>query len=301
VALYPPEGAVAFDHPYVELARNGDEGQIQQAAAFRDFLLGAQAQDLLRERGYRGADDTPGDVLETDDNLDPDRSGADSAPPDGRAVAAVQEGWEALSRRFTTLAVMDVSGSMAEPVPGTGRSLMQFVVESAGRGAALFADDSNLGLWEFSTELPGGEQGGDYRELVQIGPVGEDLGGITRRDALRRALTQMQPTNDTSLYDTVLAAYIRARDATVPGRPTAVALFTDGRSDGDDLSLEGLLDRLRQEQDPARPVRMALIAYGENPPTAELTQVADLIGGRVFTPSSPEGITQVFLDVLTSP
>jgi len=48
-------------------------------------------------------------------------------------------------------------------------------------------------------------------------------------------------------------------------------------------------------------VRVALIAYGEAPPTAELTQVTDLVGGRVFTPSSPEGITQVFLEVLTSP
>ncbi len=301
VAFYPPEGGLSFDHPWVPLERAAADGVTEQAAAFRTFLLEPAAQDELRAAGYRGADDVPGAALAGDPGLSPARAGADAAPPDRQAVAAVLKGWAALSRRFTTLAVFDVSGSMAGQVPGTDRSLLAFVVESATRGAALFADDSHLGLWEFSTDLPGA-QGGDYRELVPIGPVGEDLGGgRTRRAALVEALRGLRPANDTALYDTILAAYITARDASVPGRPTAIALFTDGESDGDDLSLPQLLDALRAEQDPSRPVRIALIAYGEAPPTAELTQVTDLVGGRVFTPSSPEGITQVFLDVLTSP
>lgn len=302
-ALPMPEGGLSFDHPWVPLARAEADGAGAQAAAFRDFLLAADAQDELRRQGFRGADDVPGDVLAQDDALDPARAraGADADPPEGQAVAAALEGWTAISRRFTTLAVFDVSGSMAEQVPGTGRSLLEFVVESATRGTALFADDSHLGLWEFSTGLEGGAQDGDHRELVPIGPVAEDVGGAPRRQRLVEALRGLRPANDTALYDTILASYVAARDATVPGRPTAVALFTDGASDGDDLSLDQLLAELAEEQDPARPVRMALIAYGDAPPTAELTQVTELVGGRVFTPSSPEGITQVFLDVLTGP
>jgi len=189
VAFYPPEGGLSFDHPWVPLDRAEADGVTGQAAAFRTFLLEPASQDELRAAGYRGADDVPGAALAADAGLSPARSGADAAAPDRQAVAAVVEGWAALSRRFTTLAVFDVSGSMAVEVPGTGRSLLEFVVESATRGSALFADDSHLGLWEFSTDLPGGAQDGDYRELVPIGPVGEDLGGgRTRRAALVEAL-----------------------------------------------------------------------------------------------------------------
>lgn len=303
VAVYPADGGLPFDYPFLALPRpagDPDAERVRAACdAFRDFLLSPQAQARLQADGFRDAARRPGAALLEAEGVQPERAGTELLAPDGPAVRAALDVWAAISRRGTTLAVIDVSGSMAEEAPGTGKTLLEFTVDTAAQGSQLFAADSEVGLWEFSTELPGGAEDGDYRELVPIGPVGEPLGGATRREALVGALRGLQPTNDTALYDTLLAAHGAVQAAWDGDALNTVVLFTDGRSDGDQLDLDTLLARLRERQDPARPVQLVAIAYGDDPPLEELTAITEVTGGTVFTPTSPAQIAEVFLTVLS--
>ncbi len=46
-------------------------------------------------------------------------------------------------------------------------------------------------------------------------------------------------------------------------------------------------------------MQLVAIAYGADPPIEELNAIVGVVGGTVFTPSSPDQIEQVFLQVLT--
>lgn len=295
VALQPTGGAPAFDYPF-QILKGADR---PRARALLDALLAEQAQRRLQDEGFRDHDNQPGAVLEAAEGLNAERVGAEVEAPDGTAVRGVQGSWRALSQRGTTLFLMDVSGSMTDLVPGTDRTVLQVAGDAAIEGLTLFRDDSSVGLWEFSTELEGGAGGGDHRELVPLGPVGEVLDGVPRRERLDVALRGLEPANDTALYDSILAAYEAVQRANVAGELNSVVVFTDGRSDGDDLTLDALLGRLRELRDRARPTQVVAIAYGPEPDAASLGSITEVTGGRVFTPSSSEELGAAFLEVLT--
>jgi Ca-activated chloride channel family protein len=296
VALYPPEGGLSFDYPFQVLA-GADE---RRAGALLDLLLGDDAQRRFQEDGFRDAANRPGDVLAAaTEGLRPERAGAEVPVPAGDAVRTALGSWRAVSQRGVTLNVMDVSGSMKDLVPGTQERILDLAARSAQVSLELYREDSIVGLWQFSTGLPGCPQDGDYCELVPLGPMGEDLGGATRRDRMAAALDGLQPTNDTALYDTILAAYDTVQAAHRPDEFSTVIVFTDGRSDGDQLTLDALLTALRERADPARPVQLGLIAYGGAVDRPALEAIVGVTGGEVFTPATVEEIDEVFLRALT--
>src|SRR5206468_11773321 len=120
------------------------------------------------------------------------------------------------------------------------------VKAAASQGLALFAPETNLGSWVFSTNLNGRN---DWREDVPIGPTSAKLpNGQTRRQAMFTALTGMQASNgDTGLYDTTLAAFRAVKRSYAPGRLNIVVLLTDGINDdpGGGISKQELLSRLQ--------------------------------------------------------
>lgn len=82
------------------------------------------------------------------------------------------------------LVLFDVSGSMAEEVaPGLDR--LQATAHVGQTGLQLLADDSELGVWEFSTRLRGSR---DWAERVPIAPLGNRVGSVTQRQRILGAL-----------------------------------------------------------------------------------------------------------------
>src|SRR5262249_442525 len=121
--------------------------------------------------------------------------------PTVTAIDTLLSTWTAVTLPARILAVIDVSGSMAAPVPTAGgASREQATIEAARRGLGLFDDSWAVGLWIFSTLLDGSK---DYKELVPIGPV------ASQRTKLLNALGGVvpKPSGNTGLYDTILAAY----------------------------------------------------------------------------------------------
>jgi Ca-activated chloride channel family protein len=302
VAIYPKEGTLEADHPWVVLrAPWVNDAKRRAAAEFLDYLRSEPIQERFQAAGFRTSEGRPGPQLSQANGLLPDQPSRVLAPPAPKVVAAALESWNAARKRSNVLAVYDVSGSMKEEVPGTGgRTKMDIVKEAAGQALALFAPETNLGTWVFSTNLVGNQ---DWAESVPIGPTNARLpDGKIRRQVLAEALARLQATNgDTGLYDTTLAAFRAVQRSYAPQRINIVVLLTDGINDDPSGGIDRaeLLRRLKAEQDKERPVRVITIAYGANADAASLKMIADATGGLAFVSRDPRDILHVFTDAIT--
>jgi len=302
VAIYPKEGTLEADHPWVVLrAPWVNDAKRRAAAEFLDYLRSEPIQERFQAAGFRTSEGRPGPQLSQANGLLPDQPSRVLAPPAPKVVAAALESWNAARKRSNVLAVYDVSGSMKEEVPGTGgRTKMDIVKEAASQALALFAPETNLGTWVFSTNLVGNR---DWAESVPIGPTNARLpDGKIRRQVLAEALARLQATNgDTGLYDTTLAAFRAVQRSYAPQRINIVVLLTDGINDDPSGGIDRaeLLRRLKAEQDKERPVRVITIAYGANADAASLKMIADATGGLAFVSRDPRDILHVFTDAIT--
>jgi Ca-activated chloride channel homolog len=302
VAIYPKEGTLEADHPWVVLrAPWVDDAKRRAAASFLDYLRSEPVQARFQAAGFRTSEGRPGPQLSQANGLLPDQPARVLAPPSPKVVAAALESWNAARKRSNVLAVYDVSGSMKEVVPGSGgKTKMDIVKQAAGQALALFAPETNLGTWLFSTNLAGTR---DWVESVPIGPTNARLpDGKIRRQVLTEALNRLQATNgDTGLYDTTLAAFRALQRSYAPQRINIVVLLTDGINDDPSGGIDRaeLLRRLKAEQDKDRPVRIITIAYGANADAASLKMISDATGGLAFVSRDPRDILRVFTDAIT--
>ena len=288
VALYPPAALPGPDYPYAVLG-SGDEQT--GATAFLRALLAAEGARTLTESGLR----TPSGEAP---------AGIPAATrirkvvypparlPDEAAATDLLNAWGGVHISARMLAVFDISGSMAAQVPGSTATRLSATVAAAQGGAQLLLGTTEIGIWEFSTNL---EAGRDYREMVPVGPVGP------RRAQIVAELGRMRvkPNGGTGLYDTTLAAY---RDATrnwTPGRINMVLILTDGRDDDPrGIKRAVLLRELGELADRKRPVPILFIGVGPEIDKDELQQIAGATGGRVALTKEPSGIRQIFFTAL---
>jgi Ca-activated chloride channel homolog len=302
VAVYPKEGTLEADHPWVVLrAPWVDDAKRQAAAGFLDYLHSEPTQTRFQEAGFRTSEGRAGPQLSEANGLLPDQPTRVLAPPAPKVVAAALQSWNGARKRSNVLAVYDVSGSMKEEVPGTGgKTKMDLVKAAAGQGLALFAPETNLGTWVFSSNLAGTR---DWAESVPIGPTNARLpNGKLRREVLTEALARLQATDgDTGLYDTTLAAFRSLQRSYAPQRINIVVLLTDGINDDPTggITRDELLRRLKAEQDKNRPVRIITIAYGANADAASLKLIAQATGGLAYVSRDPKEIVGVVTDAIT--
>ena len=302
VAVYPEEGTLEADHPWVVLrAPWVDDTKRKAAAGFLDYLRSEAVQTRFQEAGFRTSEGRPGPQLSEANGLIPDQPKRVLAPPAPKVVAAALESWNAARKRSNVLAVYDVSGSMKEEVPGTGgKTKMDIVKAAAGAALGLFAPETNLGTWVFSSDLGGGR---DWAESVPIGPTNARLpNGKVRREVLAEALARLQATDgDTGLYDTTLAAFRAVKRSYAPDRINIVVLLTDGINDDPTggINRTELLRRLKAEQDPDKPVRIITVAYGANADATSLRLISQTTGGLAYVSRDPRDILRVFTDAIT--
>jgi Ca-activated chloride channel family protein len=295
VAVYPRDGALPFDPTYLLLQAPWVEpAQDDAARGFLGFLLSSTGQQEFTDQGWRGGG---GPKVTASTGIVPDEPKAPAPDLDAETTVSVLQGWVALDRRGNVLALMDVSGSMATPVPGTGLTKLELAARAAAFAVPFFNDQTRVGLWVFSTKLDGAR---DYRVVVPLGSVGGRVNGVVRRDLLATRLGRIAASGGTGLYDTVLAAVRQMRDQWQPDGVNTVVLLTDGRNeDPNSLSLARLLRTLRQEANRQRPVQLFAIAYGDDADVGVLRQITAAVGGQVFVSRDPTDIKKVYLAALT--
>jgi hypothetical protein len=103
----------------------------------------------------------------------------------------------------------------------------------------------------------------------------------------------------TGLYDTLLAAYVAARDGYRPGVPDHVVLFTDGHNQDDpgSITVEQLGQQLASAQDPARPVHLTVATFGEEPEAELIAAAVKPIGGYVDPLETADDVRAMFVHV----
>ncbi|MFI5490106.1 substrate-binding and VWA domain-containing protein [Micromonospora echinaurantiaca] len=290
VAAYPEVGVPSLDLPYAVLP--AARGHVREAAAdFLANLLTVESRDALTGFGFRTAAGFP-PAMPDDGRLRVQERRPVPLPAE-ETVTELLTGWSGVQRSARILTVLDISGSMAAPVPGTGETRLDATVKTAREGSGLLLDSSELGIWVFSTKVDGDR---DYREILPVAPLRR---AHRERLAGQLGAVRVKPQGGTGLYDTTLAAYREARQHWTPGRINLVLVMTDGQNeDEESIGRAKFLAELARLQDPRRPLPIVFIGLGKDVDPDELTAIADATGGRVFRAEQPSGIRQIFFSAL---
>jgi Ca-activated chloride channel homolog len=305
VAIYPKEGTLYSDNPYIVLdAEWVTDVQRAGAEAFGEFIQSTENQAKVLEFGFR-----PGNPavpvaapIELANGVDPDQPSTLLEVPQPAVLTQILDLWAEQRKTARVLLVLDVSGSMgdlADPDDPNGPTKLDLAKEAAARSLEQFKDDDEVGLRIFSTDLDA--DGATFLDLAPIAPIGPVREGLANRI---RGLT---PTNGTPLYDVTQASYqvmLEGYDAT---RINAVVLLTDGFNDDgvvsdDETQRQALLTALRSGNEGAasRSVRVFPIAYGADADIATLREVADAAASTVYDAQDATAIDRVFTAVISN-
>lgn len=296
VALYPREGTYAFDYPALVSTSTTIARPVVQA--FVDELASEEAAEALREAGLRTPDGTAAESAGLVDGTTPAMP-ALLPDPDPEALSGIMRQWSALAIDMRMLAVIDVSGSMEEPVEDGGATRIELTRDAAKSALGLLPPASEVGMWAFSIEQ---DPPDDYVELVSVGPLEETVDDTTRLQALASAADELPSitTGGTGLNDTVLAAFQHMRANYDPDKINSVVLLTDGRNQDDPngISTEVLLDTLRSQFDPAKPIPIITIGMSEEADMEALQDISEATGTKAYRAEDPRDIEQVFLQAM---
>ncbi len=296
VPVYLPDAPVVADFPYTVLKANW-VGADQQAAAarFLDYLRTDAAADALAVNGLRAADRSVRNpaVLRSDEGFQASL-GTPRPNLSPAAISQIIAQWASLQRQNNIYAVLDTSGSMGQPVPGTNLTRLQLLQQTASAGFGLLPSTCSIALWDFSQAQPG--VGSEYRELVPFGPVTGPLGGGTRAQALQAKVAGLQANGFTPLYDTIYAAFHAMQAHWQPNSTNAVLLITDGSNElPGGLSLGDLIGKLTKEEKADQPVQVISIAVGPEADAGALQQISNATGGRTFVAKDPAAAVQTLV------
>lgn len=252
-------------------------------------ITGPESDEALAEAGLRGPDG--GQPPEASDQL-PEASAAPMEALGAHNADHVFAAWYPEDRRSDLLVVIDVSGSMSDIAPGSETPLIDLVKSGTRELAGLLPDDSELALWQFGSLLDAPR---DYQTLLARGPL--DAAQRQRLDGAVGALAAGD--TGTGLYDTILAAYVTAREGHREGTPNHVVVFTDGRNEDDpgSISAEQLAAGLAEAQDPERPVYLSLITFGPEPEVEVLETAVEPVDGAVDPLTTADEVRAVFIHV----
>ena len=187
-ALYLPGPVPALDYPAVHLVRPGTDPLVTSVAtSFLRVLAGVTAQRVLATHGFRnprgdpiaGATGTGAGML----RLLP--------PPTSAETQDLLRMWSAATAASHSLAVIDVSGSMAE-LTADGHTKIELAADAVSRAVAYFPDSSSFGLWAFSS---GRGRTPAWTQLVALRPLGAPDHGTTQRIRLMAAARGCRPSS----------------------------------------------------------------------------------------------------------
>ncbi len=289
-ARYPADGSPELDYPYV--LTTADRLKFQAAREFGKLLSQPYTADTVRFAGFRSArgvpDQTPGSFGLARQQL----RVTELAIP-GVAQTMLQA-WARVRIGIRILALLDISGSMARPAGPAGPTREQEMTSAAGEGLTLFTDSTQMGLWEFASNLDGGKP---YKELVPLGPLPAEVGLISRRQQIQQINQTLRPKPGApaAMDQSILAAYRYMVRTYQPNEANSVLIMTGGADDAvGDLSAGRLLRKLRAIAGPNRRVALIFNVFGQSSHYAAIRHLARATGGAAFQITDPAEINKVF-------
>lgn len=292
-AVYPEEGTLFSDSPWVTLEADWvDEAKQAASADFLEFLLTEESQQVFTDAGFRTADGEPGEPITESDALIADGVEVTLAPPAPAVLAGIRDAWKDLRKPARVLMLLDISGSMGEPVPDAGTTKLELAKQAAVRALSQFAPQDEVGLWAFTTDLE--TPAGIYREVEPVEPI------RAQRKDLADSINALIPLNGTPLYAAIRAAAKEMNATFDPDEINAVVVLTDGRNEYPaDTDLTGLIRELGDGSSEGG-LRVFSIAYGEGADLETLRQISAASNAAAYDATRPESIDQVFTAVLSN-
>ena len=317
-AIYPGDGLMEADYPLaLAPAAAADRSRKDLATRLIERFHSTRFAATIRAHGFRSATDVLASPTATVTPAGPAQAGvalidgllaqypaAAVTPSDPAFVTNRAAQWAKYERlAFQVLILLDGSASMNDQVKDRSGKLTTkaALLRAAGvQAAQLFGLDTSVGVWLFATPAPNSPP---YVEAVSFGPLDEPLGGVSRREAVRRMAESYSAYEraGTPLNETVLRALDAMRQRVRPGTMTMVVALTDGRDQDTRFLMprSEFLSRLGAARDPQRPVPVFCIGYGADADMGALSDISEATGGRAAASNDPgdlaAAIAQIFL------
>jgi len=302
VAIYPKEGTLFSDDPFIVLNASWVTAQ-QKAAAkmFEDFVQLPDNQQKVLQYGFR-----PGNVavptaapIVAANGVDPSQPQSELDLPSPSVLVGILNAWEQQRKDAKVLLVLDVSGSMADPVGANGETKLDLAIKAAVNSLGKFKDTDEVGLWVFTTDVDG--HGATHLELVPTGPMSKN------RALLKTALEDQRPLEGTPLYQVTTDAYQAALASFDSSKINAVVFLTDGQNDDDNANddaqqYKAMIASLTKGSEGvnSKSVRMFTISYGKDADKATLKAISEATAAAYYDASNPNTIDQVFTNVVSN-
>ncbi|NUR27544.1 MAG: VWA domain-containing protein, partial [Catenulispora sp.] len=291
-----------MDYPYS--VRTGlDPAHAKAAADFQTLLHSASAVNTLQKAGFREPKGAAAGILTPANGVNPAPPILAPTDPTHTAAGTALAIWNTTSEQTRGLVVMDVSGSMGLSVPGqtdpgtkTPLTRLQITAAACIAGLPLFGNNSELGLWTFTTKSKTDGGGTVHQEVVPMGPLSAQVGAFPdRRAALNAALQQLavQPGSRNGLYDTILDAYKTVLNGWAENKSNAIVVFTDGKDDGlNSMSADELIGKLNalKAANPGHTVRVMVVALGSGVDLTTLSRITGAANGQALHADTPADI-----------
>ncbi|MGW9183417.1 substrate-binding domain-containing protein [Agromyces sp. NPDC055661] len=292
VPIYPSDGYYIADNPGAVLSGPWvDETEKAAGADFIRFARTSQGQQIVRDSGYRDLNGGLSPIVQSVGLLgDPTENGGLPFPSQ-RVVIAAHDAFPDVRKRAQLLFLVDVSGSMDEPI-ATGETKLAAAKDAITEALGHFSAGDNLGLAAFSAVDDGPITPGN------VSPV-QDIGD-SRPDFLR-ALGGLQPIEFTPLYAAV-DTFAREQAANFqPDRINAIVLLSDGKNEtmGPTIDANQMIENLKAMHHDT-PVLIFTLAYGADADVATLQSISSATGAHYYDATDPTKVSDVLGDLVTS-
>lgn len=295
----PQSGTTTLDYPLLVPQENASNTTVSVAAQkISDYLGSDEGRRALEAEGLRtSAGEKLNDTSPIDQPLDLPQT-------DSKTLSDLWKSYVTQSAPMNGLVAIDSSGTMSQQVEGTDQSRIQITSDAALAGSQLFPSRDSVGIWAFARDIGKDATGQtvDYKELVPIRGIDEDVDGFSQRDLVQEAITELAvyPNSQAGLYDTMLAGFHTMKQNYKPGATNVVIVMTDGaNNDEDSISKQELISTIQQEQDPNNPVMFLLIGVSADADMGTLQEIGQQIGGEVFEAKTSADIQRVFQDAFS--
>jgi Ca-activated chloride channel family protein len=300
VAMYPKDGTLFSDSPLFILdAPWVSAGQKEGAKAFQEFVKQPDKQKKVLEFGFRPANPAVAvaDPIVAANGVDAGQPATTLGVPEPPVLSTIIKRWEEQRKGAQVLLVIDVSGSMGEPVENAdGQTRLDLAKKAAVNALDQFGPNDLVGLRIFSTGI-NPQPPGDYLDLVPIGKI-TDV-----RETIKTKIRSLIPTKGTPLYSSAIASYQLLQQSYKPTLINAVVLLTDGKNEDEhNNDLQGTLQKLSagSEGTAEKPVRLFTIAFGDQADLGTLTRLSEATDAKAYDSKDPNTIDRVFTSVISN-
>jgi len=292
IPIYPTDGYYAADNPAMRLSGAWiDPVESEAAADFIRYALTAQGQSVVRGAGYRDLNRALDESVQKVGQLSGDLTSA-LAFPDGDVVTAVQASFPEVRKRANVLFLLDVSGSMDEPISAGETKLTQArkAIEAA---LGHFTTGDDVGLAAFAQAPDGAMVPGLVAPVTDIG---------TSRDGFLNALNGLNSMGDTPLYQAVDDFAKQQATTWSSDHINAIVLLSDGENDTPNAPTIGADQMIADLKDMhhATPVLVFTLAYGADADVATLQSISSATGAHYYDATDPSKLEAVLSELVTS-